>query len=116
MKEAQQLLRRTFRASIVLAGVGIVYALTVPLLVPMLFGAAFGRSVLLGQVLSLGYCVAILANPLGVVGYALGLARITGASILFNLELLLLCFSGFCRCWDLWEQLWHSLPMHSRAA
>ncbi len=55
---------------------GTVYAFTVPLLAPMLFGPAFGRSVLLGQVLSPGYCVAILANPLGLVGYALGLARI----------------------------------------
>lgn len=69
------LLRRTMKASVVIAAGGLVYALTVPFLVPVFFGPAYRDSMVLTQLVSIGYCVGLLANPVTVVGYSLGLAR-----------------------------------------
>ena len=69
------LLRRTMKASLAVTGGGVLYALVVPLFVPLFFGPAYRGSIVLTQLLSAGYCVALLANPVAVVGYGLGLAR-----------------------------------------
>jgi len=69
------MLRKTFRASGLIAAAAIVYALVVPLLTPWVFGPSYAASVPLAQVLSLGHCAAIAATPVGLVGYNLGLAR-----------------------------------------
>jgi O-antigen/teichoic acid export membrane protein len=74
--EAVRMLRQTFRLSVVVAALALLYALIVPLLAPSLFGAAYARSVGLGQLLSLRYAFAILICPIGVVGYSLGMVRV----------------------------------------
>ena len=70
------LLRKTLGYSALLALAMSVYAVSAPLLAPVLLGSAFEDSRLLGQVLSLRYCIALLASPLGIIGYGFGLVRI----------------------------------------
>ena len=74
--EIRRLLGRTFKASGLVALGGVFYAIGAPMLAPFLFGKEYGNSVILAQIISMGYCVAILANPAGVVGYSMGMARI----------------------------------------
>ena len=76
IREAMPLLRRTFRLSLLVAGAGVVYAIAVPLLAPLLFGAGYSAAVLLGQLLCIRYCLAILTCPIGVIGYSLRLVRV----------------------------------------
>ncbi len=76
MEEVRSLLSKTFKASALVAAAGIVYALFVPLLAPFIFGEAYRQSVRLAQLLSLGQCVAILFNPVAVIGYSIGMARV----------------------------------------
>jgi O-antigen/teichoic acid export membrane protein len=66
---------KTLMGSVMLAGISLVYAAFVPLLAPLLFGPEFGETTRLCQILSVGYCVAILGNPVAVIGYSLGLAK-----------------------------------------
>ena len=75
MEEVRSMVGKTFTGSVVLAGLALVYAALVPLLAPFLFGAEFAETTRLCQVLSIGYSVAILGNPVSVIGYSLGLAR-----------------------------------------
>jgi len=74
--EAKALLKKTFKASFVVAIFGVVYLLVVPMLIPVLFGNAYEKSVILARTIAIGYCIAILANPISVVGYSFGMARI----------------------------------------
>jgi O-antigen/teichoic acid export membrane protein len=74
--EAARMLRQTFRLSVVVAAMALLYAFFVPLLAPSLFGPAYSQSVGLGQLLSLRYAFAILICPIGVVGYSLGMVRV----------------------------------------
>ena len=74
--DVRALLGRTVRLSLLVAFVALVYAVWVPQLAPALFGANYSGSILLGQLLSLRYVLAILSAPLGVIGYSLGLVRV----------------------------------------
>jgi O-antigen/teichoic acid export membrane protein len=76
LAEVQALLRKTLKVSVLISAAGVVYAVAVPLLIPLLFGAAYEPSVVLSQIISLGYCIAIMANPMTMVGYSFGMARI----------------------------------------
>lgn len=76
VKEALPLLRRTFKLSLMVSGAGVVYAIVVPLLAPFLFGARYSPAVLLGQVLCIRYCLAILVCPVALIGYSFGLVRV----------------------------------------
>ena len=67
------------------AAASLLYALFVPLLAPFIFGEAYRQSVRLAQILSFGQCVAILFNPLGVIGYSIGMARVYWIVNLFQL-------------------------------
>ncbi|MBP1691396.1 MAG: putative polysaccharide biosynthesis protein, partial [Bacteroidetes bacterium] len=75
-KEIRALLVKTFRFCSILAVLGAVYAVFVPILAPLLFGKAFEGSTLLGQILCLRYAFAMLVAPVGVIGYSLGMVRI----------------------------------------
>jgi O-antigen/teichoic acid export membrane protein len=74
--EALSLLRHTFRLSLPLGALAVVYAIAVPLLTPWLFGSAYQGSRLLAQVLCIRYALAILIVPVGVIGYSMGLVRV----------------------------------------
>ncbi len=76
VNEVQALLKKTLKVSIAVSAAGVVYAIVVPLLIPLLFGGAYEKSVLVAQIISLGYCVAILANPMTMVGYSFGMAKV----------------------------------------
>ena len=70
------LLRKTLVYCALLALGMSIYAVCAPLLAPGLLGSGFEDSRLLGQVLSLRYCIALLTSPLGVIGYGFGLVRV----------------------------------------
>lgn len=74
--EVRALLIKTFRLTLLAAFGALIYAALIPRLAPTLFGASYAGSVLLGQLLSLRYVLAILGAPLGVIGYSLGLVRV----------------------------------------
>jgi O-antigen/teichoic acid export membrane protein len=67
---------KTLRLTSLTAFAALIYAVLVPRLAPALFGGSYAGSVLLGQLLSLRYVLAILGAPLGVIGYSLGLVRV----------------------------------------
>lgn len=69
------LLRKTFQISIIIAFVGVIYAIFVPYLIPILFGSVYESGILLGQLLSIRYCISILLCPIGVIGYSFGMIR-----------------------------------------
>jgi O-antigen/teichoic acid export membrane protein len=74
--EVRALLIKTLRLTIPAAFAALIYAALVPRLAPALFGPSYAGSILLGQMLSLRYVLAILSAPLGVIGYSLGLVRV----------------------------------------
>jgi O-antigen/teichoic acid export membrane protein len=74
--ETIHLLKKTLVLSAAVAFAGAIYALVAPPLAPWLFGDSFRPTVLLGQLLSLRFCLAIVICPVGVIGYAFGLVRV----------------------------------------
>jgi O-antigen/teichoic acid export membrane protein len=75
LEESITMLRVSFWMGTVVAAAAAVYALGVPLLAPILFGSEYQGSVLLGQVLSLRYALALLIAPISVMGYSFGMVR-----------------------------------------
>lgn len=75
-QKIKELLQKTFRLSLVVAVGGAIYAIFAPLLTPWVFGSDYGSAILLGQILSLRYCLSILMSPIGVIGYSFGLVRV----------------------------------------
>lgn len=75
IEDKAALLRKTFRLCSMVALAAVAYAIGAPHLAPLLFGARYSGSVLLGQLLCIRYLIAILVCPLGVIGYSLGLVR-----------------------------------------
>jgi O-antigen/teichoic acid export membrane protein len=76
MEDKISLLKRTFRQCALVGAAGLVYAITVPLLAPFLFGTRYAASVLVGQLLCVRFVIAILICPVAVVCYTLGFVRI----------------------------------------
>jgi O-antigen/teichoic acid export membrane protein len=74
--ELRGLMKKTIQGSVAVTLLGSVYSIAVPFLAPWLFGEPFRASIGLGQLLCLGQCAVILANPISLLGYNLGLARI----------------------------------------
>lgn len=70
------MMRRTIRLCFAAAVAGMIYAICAPLLIPTVFGTAYGSSVYLSQLLGCRYVIAMLICPLGVIGYSLGLIRV----------------------------------------
>jgi O-antigen/teichoic acid export membrane protein len=83
-------LRRLAIQAIKMSGIAclaaIAYSVIVPQLAPAILGERYRSSVLLGHILCFRGCLSLLACPLAVVGYGLGLAR---SYILVNLSQLL---------------------------
>ncbi|HLK63001.1 MAG TPA: oligosaccharide flippase family protein [Bryobacteraceae bacterium] len=59
-----------------LALIAVPYAVFVPKLLPALFGKPYISSVRPGQILCLGYCLAMLVCPAGVIAYSVGYVRV----------------------------------------
>jgi O-antigen/teichoic acid export membrane protein len=76
LEESITMLRTSFWMGTVVAAAGALYAVAFPLLAPFLFGDEYQGSVLLGQVLSLRYALAILIVPISVMGYSFGMVRV----------------------------------------
>ena len=76
LKDIRALLKKTFLIALFIAGVGVIYSVTAPLLAPWIFGEAYRNGILIGQLLCLRSCLSILICPVGVVGYSLGLVRV----------------------------------------
>jgi len=75
-RDIRRLMRKMLKISLVVALPGVIYSFVIPQVAPLLFGTAYAQSVLPAQLLCLGYCVAILICPMGVIGYSLGLVRV----------------------------------------
>ena len=73
--QTRALARRVVRIGMAASAVSLVYALSVPLLAPWLFGSRYAQSTLLGQALCARHCIALLLSPLGIIGYNLGMVR-----------------------------------------
>jgi len=76
MPDVRRLMKKTLLVSLALSAAGLVYAVAAPLLAPWLFGPSYAGGVLIGQLLCVRFCVAILMCPIGVIGYNLGLVRV----------------------------------------
>jgi O-antigen/teichoic acid export membrane protein len=76
LDDIRELIRKTFRLSAAVGIVAALYAITVPIVAPMVFGSAYAGSTFLGQILCLRYAFAIVISPIGVIGYSLGMVRI----------------------------------------
>jgi O-antigen/teichoic acid export membrane protein len=70
------LLARTLKVCFLIALLGCAYSLLIPFLAPYLFGRVYEKSVLPGQLLCIGYVVAILVCPIGIIGYSMGLVSV----------------------------------------
>ena len=79
------LLKRTLGLSVLLSFSVSIYAICAPFLAPLVFGADYEGSVLLGQVLCLRCCVSILIVPVGGIAYGFGFVRIIWAVNLVQL-------------------------------
>lgn len=80
-----KVLGKIFRICLLVSAGGVLYSVIVPGTAPLLLGSAYKKSVLLGQLLSLRYCLAILINPIYLVGYNFGLVNIYWLINLFQL-------------------------------
>src|SRR5271157_57687 len=73
--ETVRLLKTTFYMSAVVAVPGLLYSIVVPYFMPLIFGQAYSSGIILGQLLSFSYCIAILMCPIGVIGYSFGMVK-----------------------------------------
>ena len=76
-KRLISLLMKTLRLSGLVALFLSLYAIFAPTFAPTIFGENYVESIILGQVLSFRYCLAILISPIGIVGYSFGLVRVS---------------------------------------
>jgi O-antigen/teichoic acid export membrane protein len=74
-KQVVELLRKTFRISLLIAGGAVVYAYSAPFLAPLIFGPTYDGLILIAQVLSFRYCISILMCPIGIIGYSFGMVK-----------------------------------------
>lgn len=73
--EIINLLKTTFKFSIIVAGLGLFYSIVAPLLTPLVFGSTYTSGILIGQILCIRYCISILICPLGLIGYSFGMVK-----------------------------------------
>jgi O-antigen/teichoic acid export membrane protein len=76
LAQTRALAIKTFKASLVLAGLGTIYSLLGPIVIPVVFGRAYRSSVHLAQLLCFAYSLSMLYHPIAQIGYNLGLVRV----------------------------------------
>jgi O-antigen/teichoic acid export membrane protein len=80
-----ELIKKTFRWSVLVALAGLFYAIFAPLAIPFIFGISYKNGILLGQILCLRYCIAILTCPIAVISYSFGMVRVYWLINMFQL-------------------------------
>ena len=94
-------IKRIFHLSLFAVVPLIIYSIFVPLFTPYLFGQEYTSVVLLAQLNCLMYVIILFVNPLGAIGYSLGLVKlyflmnITQLVIFIFINILLLPKIGF---------------------
>ena len=76
-KENADLLRRAMVLMVVTVTGALFYAAFAPLLVPFVFGAAYGSGILMAQLLCVAWCVNLFTVPFGLIGYNFGVVRVS---------------------------------------
>jgi len=90
-KTPVHLLKKVFGLTAMLSCFALIYSLFAPYLSSNLFGVAYEKSRLIGQVLCLRYSIAILVNPLVLIGYSFGLVRVYWIINSVQLLIVVLC-------------------------
>jgi PST family polysaccharide transporter len=85
LQGTKRLLTKTLRATLLLGGCGLVYAIIIPPLTPLLFGAEYQASVAPGRLLCLAYVIITVVSPLGIIGYNLGMVRVSWVTNLLRM-------------------------------
>lgn len=76
-KERQLILiKKTFILSICIASIGAIYAFSIPLVIPIIFGGTYSSAILIGQLLCIRYCIALIICPMGIIGYSFGMIKV----------------------------------------
>ena len=75
-KKTTEMIGKTFRLSILVAIIALLYSILAPLATSYIFGSSYTEGILIGQILCLRYCISILTCPVGVIGYSFGLVRV----------------------------------------
>lgn len=69
------LLRKTFQLTFIAAAGAVCFTIIAPLFVPFIFGSQYAAGIFLAQLLCFRYCIAILTNPISLVGYSFGFVK-----------------------------------------
>ncbi len=75
-EKVNKLLKKIFTLSVAACLISILYSFIVPQIAPIIFGSKFEGSIILGQLLCFRYSIALLINPVHMVGYNFGLVKI----------------------------------------
>jgi Membrane protein involved in the export of O-antigen and teichoic acid len=73
----RDLLRSAMLLTIFAVVGGLFYAVFAPLLMPLVFGAAYASGIPVARLLCFGWCIYLLGLPIGLVGYNFGVVRIS---------------------------------------
>ncbi len=76
LDDGKNLLKKVLAVSFVATGAGLVYAVAVPMLAPLIFGSQFTASVRLGQLLSARGALVVLWSLISIVANRFGLIRL----------------------------------------
>jgi O-antigen/teichoic acid export membrane protein len=81
----KNLLRSAMLLTIFAVFGALLYAVFAPLFMPFVFGAGYESGILVARLLCLGWCIYLLATPIGVISYNFGVVRISWLIGLFAL-------------------------------
>lgn len=73
--ESINMLRITFKFSVLAAVLSLIYSIFAPLITPWIFGESYNSGILIGILLCFRYCISILICPIGVIGYNFGMVN-----------------------------------------
>lgn len=82
------LAKRTVRLTLLAMIPLVLYSVFVPMVAPYIFGDQYDDIVLLSQLLCLRFLFTLLINPIGLIGYSLGLVRLYCVMSVVNLAIL----------------------------
>jgi O-antigen/teichoic acid export membrane protein len=88
LKGNKDLLRSAMLLTILAVVGGLLYAIFAPLLMPFVFGTGYASGILIARLLCLGWCIYLLATPIGNVSYNFGVVRISWLINVFVLIIL----------------------------
>jgi len=74
-EQIKKLMKSTLFFSIILFVGSFLYSLFFPIFIPIIFGKRFTNGIIIGQILSFRYCIALLFIPISVIGYSMDMAK-----------------------------------------